>query len=156
MADYHPPQNQRDHHTSAYEHPRSSPSSSRRARRLRRPDYSLKSFQWDAARCYPRACDRLFVVYALAFLVLRRTTFAHTLSLSATTRSGLAVGVNVNRIKVATYVVAGRWPLLAASCRSRGGDGDSRYGVGLPLSDSDGGVLGGASLTGGAAKSSTR
>ncbi len=96
----------------------------------------------------------LFVVYALAFLVLRRTTFgAYIFAVGNNSKAAWLSGVNVNRIKVATYVVAGTLAAFGGIMQiARQGTATAGMGSDFLFPILTAVVLGGASLTGGRGK----
>ena len=96
----------------------------------------------------------LFVVYALAFLVLRRTTFgAYIFAVGNNSKAAWLSGVNVNRIKVATYVVAGTLAAFGGIMQiARQGTATAGMGADFLFPILTAVVLGGASLTGGRGK----
>ncbi len=96
----------------------------------------------------------LFIFYAVAFVVLRRTAYgAYVFASGNNQKAAWLSGVNVSRIKVATYILAG---VLAAfgGVMQVARQGTATAGMGsdflFPILTAV--VLGGASLTGGRGK----
>lgn len=96
----------------------------------------------------------LFVVYALAFVVLRRTTFgAYVFAVGNNSKAAWLSGVNVNRIKLATYVLAGMLAAFGGVMQiARQGTATAGMGSDFLFPILTAVVLGGASLTGGRGK----
>ncbi len=96
----------------------------------------------------------LFVFYALAFVVLRRTTFgAYVFASGNNAKAAWLSGVNVNRIKVAAYVLAGMLAAIGGVMQiARQGTATAGMGSDFLFPILTAVVLGGASLTGGRGK----
>ncbi|MCC6802290.1 MAG: ABC transporter permease [Anaerolineae bacterium] len=96
----------------------------------------------------------LFVFYGVAFIVLRRTTYgAYVFASGNNSKAAWLSGVNVNRVKVATYILAG----MLAACGgimqiARQGTATAGMGSDFLFPILTAVVLGGASLTGGRGK----
>ncbi|MFN8447511.1 MAG: ABC transporter permease [Anaerolineae bacterium] len=100
----------------------------------------------------------LFVFYAVAFVVLRRTTYgAYVFASGNNSKAAWLAGVNVDRVKVATYILAGMLAAFGGVMQiARQGTATAGMGSDFLFPILTAVVLGGASLTGGAAKSSIR
>ena len=96
----------------------------------------------------------LFVFYVVGFVVLRRTTYgAYVFASGNNSKAAWLSGVNVNRVKVATYILAG----MLAACGgimqiARQGTATAGMGSDFLFPILTAVVLGGASLTGGRGK----
>lgn len=96
----------------------------------------------------------LFVLYTVAFVVLRRTTYgAHVFAVGNNAKAAWLSGINVDLVKLMTYVLAGTLAAfggimqVARQGTATGGMGDDFL---FPILTAV--VLGGASLTGGRGK----
>lgn len=96
----------------------------------------------------------LFAFYAVAFVVLRRTTYgAYVFAAGNNSKAAWLSGVNVNRVKVATYVLAGMLAAFGGVMQiARQGTATAGMGSDFLFPILTAVVLGGASLTGGRGK----
>ena len=96
----------------------------------------------------------LFLFYVAAFVVLRRTAYgAYVYASGNNDKAAWLSGVNVNRIKVATYVLAGSLAAFGGVMQiARQGTATAGMGSDFLFPILTAVVLGGASLTGGRGK----
>jgi ribose transport system permease protein len=96
----------------------------------------------------------MFVFYLIAFIVLRRTTYgAHVFAVGNNDRAAWLSGVNVNRVKLMTYVMAGTLAAFGGVMQvARQGTATGGLGADFLFPILTAVVLGGASLTGGRGK----
>ncbi|MBC7814661.1 MAG: ABC transporter permease [Burkholderiales bacterium] len=96
----------------------------------------------------------LFILYVLAFIVLRRTTYgAHVFAVGNNDKAAWLSGVNVDLVKVMTYVLAGTLAAFGGIMQvARQGTATGAMGADFLFPILTGVVLGGASLTGGRGK----
>lgn len=96
----------------------------------------------------------LFVFYAVAFVVLRRTTYgAYVFASGNNAKAAWLAGVNVDRVKVATYILAGMLAAFGGVMQiARQGTATAGMGSDFLFPILTAVVLGGASLTGGRGK----
>jgi ribose transport system permease protein len=96
----------------------------------------------------------LFIFYAIAFVVLRRTTYgARVFAAGNNAKAAWLSGVNVDRVKVVTYVLAGTLAAFGGVMQvARQGTATAGMGSDFLFPILTAVVLGGASLTGGRGK----
>lgn len=96
----------------------------------------------------------LFLFYIAAFVVLRRTTYGNYVFASGNNdKAAWLSGVNVNRVKVATYILAGTLAAFGGVMQiARQGTATAGMGSDFLFPILTAVVLGGASLTGGRGK----
>jgi ribose transport system permease protein len=96
----------------------------------------------------------LFICYAAAFVVLRRTVYGnYVFAAGNNAKAAWLSGVNVNRVKVATYVLAGMLAAFGGVMQiARQGTATAGMGSDFLFPILTAVVLGGASLTGGRGK----
>jgi ribose transport system permease protein len=96
----------------------------------------------------------LFIIYAVAFVVLRRTAYgAYIFAAGSNSKAAWLSGVGVDRIKVITYVVAGMLAAFGGVMQvARQGTATAGMGSDFLFPILTAVVLGGASLTGGRGK----
>lgn len=96
----------------------------------------------------------LFVFYAVAFVVLRRTTYgAYVFASGNNSKAAWLAGVSVDRVKVATYILAGMLAAFGGVMQiARQGTATAGMGSDFLFPILTAVVLGGASLTGGRGK----
>jgi ribose transport system permease protein len=96
----------------------------------------------------------LFISYAVAFVVLRRTTYgARVFAAGNNPRAAWLSGVNVDRVKVVTYIIAGTLAGFGGVMQvARQGTATAGMGADFLFPILTAVVLGGASLTGGRGK----
>ena len=96
----------------------------------------------------------LFLFYAVAFVVLRRTTYgAHVFAAGNNNRAAWLAGVNVDLVKLMTFVLAGTLAAAGGVMQvARQGTATGAMGADFLFPILTAVVLGGASLTGGRGK----
>lgn len=96
----------------------------------------------------------LFIFYGVAFIVLRRTTYgAHVFAVGNNNKAAWLSGVNVNLVKLMTYVLAGTLAAFGGVMQvARQGTATGAMGSDFLFPILTAVVLGGASLTGGRGK----
>jgi ribose transport system permease protein len=96
----------------------------------------------------------LFIAYTVAFVVLRRTTYgARVFAAGNNSKAAWLSGVNVDRIKVVTYILAGTLAAFGGVMQvARQGTATAGMGADFLFPILTAVVLGGASLTGGRGK----
>jgi ribose transport system permease protein len=96
----------------------------------------------------------LFLCYIVAFLVLRRTAYgARVFAVGNNERAAWLAGINVDRVRIATFVVSGTLGGFAGIMQvARQGTATAGMGTNFLFPILTAVVLGGASLTGGRGK----
>lgn len=96
----------------------------------------------------------LFIGYAIAFVILRRTTYgARVFAVGNNSRAAWLSGINIDLVKVATFVLAGTLSAFGGVMQiARQGTATAGMGADFLFPILTAVVLGGASLTGGRGK----